>query len=755
MRKRPLCAICVLFIVIQSLRVLFSGVEDMKATALESLAAEGVRVRVDGTVHRIERKEKVTAFYLKENAVSAAGREITESDILVYFPIEENNIEIKTGNVLRVTGEAQAFDPARNPGNFDQRGYYRRQGIHVLVWAEQIEVLSGETRWLRHQLARLREEWDRLLVRHLGGYYGGTMSAILLGEKNGLDPEMKTMYQKCGISHLLAISGLHMTFLGMGIYKMMRRLGCGFAPSGMAGVVLLILYSLMIGAGVSSLRALIMFLVRIGAEVTGRDYDLLTSLSLSAAVLCGWRPLYLTDAGFLLSYGAILGIALFEPVFSDLFGRGKAEGKVRRWILSGLCTSLAVNLMLLGPLLYFYYEIPPYSVLLNIVVIPLMPAAMGAGLAGSALALVWDAGGGAVLQVCRGVLAVYDLVCGWSSALPFSRIVAGKPEMWQLAVYYAALGIVFSLYVHQKERRMRRGVEKPCRVHGAACLLLTAAMILVCRGVCRDGFLPRDEIQAAVLDVGQGDCIHIRGPSADILIDGGSSDVSDPWPYRIGPWLLSRAADCLDYVFVTHGDQDHINGIREMLTDQAFGVEVRNLVLPPREYHDEMLEELALTAAQNGTAVLLMEPGGQVTDGGLTVRCLAPSPDETLEPGNEASLVLEAVYGDFRMLLTGDVEGRGEEALVKSGSLESCSVLKAAHHGSENSGSEEFLEIVQPVVSVISAGRGNRYGHPHAETVRRLEHIGSRIYSTQENGALVIRTDGRRMWITGTVSGTS
>ena len=280
-------------------------------------------------------------------------------------------------------------------------------------------------------------------------------------------------------------------------------------------------------------------------------------------------------------------------------------------------------------------------------------------------------------------------------------------------------------------------------------------MILVCRGVCRDGFLPRDEIQAAVLDVGQGDCIHIRGPSADILIDGGSSDVSDPWTYRIGPWILSRAADCLDYVFVTHGDQDHINGIREMLTDQAFGVEVRNLVLPPREYHDEMLEELALTAAQNGTAVLLMEPGGQVTDGGLTVRCLAPSPDETLEPGNEASLVLEAVYGDFRMLLTGDVEGRGEEALVKSGSLESCSVLKAAHHGSENSGSEEFLEIVQPVVSVISAGRGNRYGHPHAETVRRLEHIGSRIYSTQENGALVIRTDGRRMWITGTVSGTS
>lgn len=159
------------------------------------------------------------------------------------------------------------------------------------------------------------------------------------------------------------------------------------------------LYTLMIGAGVSSLRALVMFLMRIGADMTGRDYDLPTSLSLAAAAVCAWQPLYLADAGFLLSFGAILGICLFSPVFSEMFtgekqkqknsrnGDVSLREKLRRAVLGlaeSLSSSMAVSLMLLGPTLYFYFEIPPYSVFLNILVIPVMPLAMGAGLPGLA-----------------------------------------------------------------------------------------------------------------------------------------------------------------------------------------------------------------------------------------------------------------------------------------------------------------------------------------------------------------------------------
>ena len=787
MKKRPLCAICILFLVIQSIRVLFSGVEETQPSALEKVVSYGEKqVELAGTVYRIEEKKKVTAVFLKDSTVSVADQMLNESELLVYISKNETeqSTEIKIGNRAAVSGEAEIFETARNPGNFDQKTYYLRQGIHVLVWAEQFRILSLDTKPVRQFLSEVRGRWNELLVRHLGDYYGGTMSAILLGEKSGLDAGMKTMYQKSGISHLLAISGLHMTFLGMGIYNLLRKAGCGFTISGLTGGVLLILYSLMIGAGVSSLRALIMFMVRIGAEITGRDYDLLTSLFLSAAILCFRQPLYLTDAGFQLSYGAILGIALFSPVFSEMFGCAQVSDRKRRlerkktgrilwmqskgltaflWILNGLSTSLAVNVFLLGPLLWFYFEVPPYSVFLNLIVIPVMPVAMGAGVAGSALSLMSDAAGGAVLQICGGVLRSYDQVCTWAGMLPCNRFVAGKPDAPRIVVYYLVLAGLWILFKYiagkreQEEEKRKSGNKisnksrKPCRLPGCAILFFAAGMALVCRG----GFRLPDEAQITVLDVGQGDGIHIRHDSLNCLIDGGSSDVSSVGAYRLEPYFLSQGVDALDYVFVTHGDDDHISGVREMLENQTFGVKIRNLVMPLLEYQDEKLIGLAQAAAKNGTRVTVMDPGDKITTGaaeeekGMVLTCIGPESGLEVEPGNETSLVLDLSFGEFDMLFTGDVEGSGEESLISSGLLRDYDILKAAHHGSKNSGTEEFLQITAPEYAVISAGKDNRYGHPHAETLQRLNDAGGTVYSTQDNGAVMIRSDGVTMTISG------
>ena len=795
MIRRPLCMVCILFLAVQAVRAgIFQCAEDQRPSALESAVSEGTQLALTGTVSRIEEKNKVTALYLEDNAVSALGQQINEPNILVYINPDQIQKKINIGNVIQVDGEASLFEQARNPGNFDQRSYYQKQGIHVLVWAESLSVRSEQTDRIREFLSGLRAQWKGMLTEHLGEYYGNTMSAILLGEKSGLDAEMKKMYQKNGIGHLLAISGLHMSFIGMGVYGALRRIGLGFVPAGLLGGGVLVLYTLMIGAGVSSLRALIMFLVRIGADMTGRDYDLPTSLSLAAAVICAWQPLYITDAGFQLSFGAILGIWLLNPVFTEMFrcgqmfkcrrkaGAGNASSAfcaLKNKLLESVSSSLAVNLFLLGPLLYFYFEVPPYSVILNILVIPVMPLAMGAGLGGLAAGMVLPSAGGAVLQACRAVLWLYDMACSAAGKLPCSRIVTGKPGMAWLAVYYAAIAAVCAVFFFMAEKRRKREREKACigenvirpeqrqsgsmknkgreqtlpdpasltmRLSGIVLLVFATVMTLLCRG----SYTLRSGTEVTVLDVGQGDGIHIRGPEGEnFFIDGGSSDVSSVGTYRIEPYLLSCAVEKLDYVFLTHGDEDHINGMAELLEGQELGVRIRNLVLPPEEYLDEKLAGIGRTAARNGTRVVTIEAGQSLRNGDtdLEITCLGPECGTGMGPGNGASLVLGARYGAFGMLLTGDVELEGEQNLVNSGRLGRYPVLKAAHHGSRNSGTEEFLQIVKPAVAVISAGQDNRYGHPHEETLERLKNAGCVICSTQECGAVMLRSDGSSLQI--------
>lgn len=795
MIRRPLCTACILFLIVQAVRVcVFQCAEDQKPSALESAVSEGTRLTLTGTVDRIEEKNKVTALVLEDNAVSASGQQISEPSILVYINPDEIQKKINIGNVIQVEGEASFFERARNPGNFDQRSYYQKQGIHVLVWAESLSVRSEQTDRIRESLSGLRARWKGMLTECLGEYYGNTMSAILLGEKSGLDAEMKKMYQKNGIGHLLAISGLHMSFIGMGVYGALRRIGLGFVPAGLLGGGVLVLYTLMIGAGVSSLRALIMFLVRIGADMTGRDYDLPTSLSLAAAVICAWQPLYITDAGFQLSFGAILGIWLLNPVFTEMFrcgqmfrcGREDRGGKVssvfcalKKKLLESVSSSLAVNLFLSGPLLYFYFEVPPYSVILNILVIPVMPLAMGAGLGGLAAGMVLPSAGGAVLQVCRAVLWLYDMACGAAGKLPGSRIVTGKPGLAWLAVYYAVTASVCAVFFRMAEARRkkeredtnggervirpeqrqgggskRNGRAQPVpgyitltmRLSGVVLLAFAAVMVLLCRG----SYTWKPGTEITVLDVGQGDGIHIRGPEGEnLFIDGGSSDVSSVGTYRIEPYLLSCAVEELDYVFLTHGDEDHINGMTELLEGQELGVRIRNLVLPPEEYLDEKLAGISRAAARNGTRVVTIQAGQSLRNGDtdLEITCLGPECGTDMGPGNGASLVLGARYGAFGMLLTGDVELEGERSLVNSGRLGRYPVLKAAHHGSKNSGTEEFLQIVKPAAAVISAGKDNRYGHPHEETLERLTDAGCMICSTQECGAVMLRSDGSSLQI--------
>ncbi len=733
--NRPLCLAAVLLIGIQA--ILTGGfriARDLKPSGLELAVQEGEDVTLLGTVVRREEKPKYQVYYLTDNQVRLKNQIIKESKVLVYIKREESksiqNQEIAVGNTIYLTGEVSFFQEATNPGNFDMKFYYQKQGIHASIWADNVKIQNSKVWKVREGLTVFRCQWKEILVSCLGSYYGNIMSGILLGDKSELDGEVKALYQKSGIGHILAISGLHMSFLGIGFYRLLRKAGMPFLPAGSIGILFLLLYTLMVGCGVSSLRALIMFIVRMGAEITGRTYDMPTSLSLAAAVIVLWQPLYLLDAGFLLSFGAILGILVVSPVLEEFHVVPKA-----------LCGGLGIHLMLLPVMLYYYFELPVYSLLLNLLVVPLMSVVLGVGILGSVIAFFWNVGGTFVLLICKGILWGYEKMCMVTMKLPFGRIVPGQPGRGWSVLYYVFLfaGCIWGLKYAKGNRKKRKTglIRMTVVLQSVLFCLLTA----VSHG--RQG-----ELQVSMLDVGQGDGLYIRTPSGiHCFIDGGSTDISKVGTYRMEPFLKSQGVSRLDYVFISHGDADHMNGIQELLENQLLGISIDTLVLPTESVLDDSLKELALTAARFGTKTVIIQEGQQIADGEMSLTCLAPAQDYGGEIGNASSMVLALKYREFDMLFTGDVEGTGEEALTESSLLEDCDILKVAHHGSKNSSIEPFLEKIRPEISLISAGRENRYGHPHEETVKRLENRGCQIYSTQTCGAVTVKTDGRKIQI--------
>ena len=730
MKKRPLCCVCLVLFLIQSLLLLTGGQSGERLPADSLFQEEKEReVILQGQVYQKADTQKNQILYLKNNSIKSQKKSFYESKIIVY---DKTFQKIEIGKTVKLRGTAEKFERAHNPGNFDQRQYYEKQNIYGMVFSEEILGVGGKTDWLSERLYRLKQSWKTKLTDAMGEKNGAILSAILLSEKREMDAEIKELYQKNGIGHILAISGLHISFIGLSVYHLFRKMGSPYIVAGAGASVLLFLYVLMIGFSVSVMRAAIMLLIRIGADVTGRVYDMATALFFAGAVTVLLQPLYLIDAGFLMSYGAIFGILIVLPAMEKLF-------LCKSKIIKGMYASAAINLMLFPVLLHFYFEFPTYSVFLNMLVIPMMSWVLGAGLIGSLFLGLVPPIGRLLVKGCKVLLELFEWMSRLTGRLPGARIVFGQPAWWQIILYYLVLCSIVFFALRCKKR------EKLRRVRKIVLLLCVFTPVLFSMGHGMDG-----KISVTVIDVGQGDGIFVRGPeNGTYLIDGGSSDVEEVGKYRLEPFLKSQGIGHLDYVLISHGDSDHYSGVEEMLTRQNLGVDIENLVLPATYQSDEALIKLARLAKKNDISVLMIEPGMKLQEGEFQMTCIQPEENFPGEIGNASSMVLDLQFNKFRMLCTGDVEEKGEELLLEKVDGEAYPILKVAHHGSKNSTKEELLKAIRPGIALISAGKDNRYGHPHKETLKRLKKWGTTIYSTVDSGALTLKSDGNTVSVEG------
>lgn len=718
MGRRPLCLVALLFALwILCVQTGSPGGRGggLKARLPES--GKSNRIRVRGEVYRQEKK-KTNQIYLKNNSILSKGNQESFDSNIIIFTEEDRSFEI--GNIVEVNGKWKEPEQAGNPGQFDMAKWYRSQNIGMLMMKCQVVLLDGRRDVWRQLLAGIRERLEESLYAIAEPKEASLMCAMLLGDKNGMDAEVKKLYQDGGISHVLAISGLHISMLGMLLFGLFRKMGLSMWAGGITAGGVMGVYCVMTGLGVSAVRAFVMFLVYLGAQVFGRTYDLKNSLALAVILMLFQNPLLLFQGGFQLSVLAVAGLAYLYPVLKK---RVKIKGKAA----DGFLISMSVQLMIFPCVLYHFYQFSWTGIFVNLLVLPLMSVLLLAGLAGSALGLFVPAAGVLVFAPCHYILWSVERLCRLSLEIPGAEQIWGKPEAVSIFLYYGILILVFAAL----QRR-----DKSKKAFGA--VLYGCSLAVAVAGLSAHD---RKGLEMVFLDVGQGDSIFWQADGWSFLCDAGSSSVEQVGKYRIIPFLKCQGISRLDYLFLSHMDGDHVNGAEELLKENT-GISVGCLVMPEIVKQDERYCSLLAAAEERGIPVVRFHEGMGIASGKWKLECLSPPKGAEGEEKNADSLVLAVQYGRFRALLTGDVEGEGEERLTEDGRVGKVSVLKVSHHGSKNSTPERFLQQACPEISVISCGRENRYGHPSPELLQRLKASGSAVYKTMENGAVTVASEG-------------
>lgn len=732
--KRVICYLCIGFIIFVFIRDWICGREEIPLPVELEEAEDGTEFTITGEIYKLEEKDYGQLIYL-------------ESDTRKWLLYDYNFVEVYIGNMIQVNGELCLFDTARNPGNFDALNYYNTIGLVAAISVNELEVVDDGVSTIKNYLYQLRKKGIERIYEVLDEEEGSLLVAMVFGDKNDMDDEQEELYQKIGISHIFAISGLHISLLSLVVYQLLRRLSGSYVIAGVLSGALLGMYVMMIGMGISAIRAGTMFLVRVGADISGRVYDIKTSLAVAALCILIPNSDYLYQGGFLLSFGAILGVIYLIPFwngFSEqwLKNHGFEQNIKVCKVVQGIGASLGIQLMILPILLYFYYEVSLYCIFVNLLVIPLMTILLGIAMIGIVLSLVWYAGGAIFISLSGWFLQVIDVIGDVVLALPFSRLILGIPWWPMIILYYMIMAMCLGYTYILSKIQMEEGESLKGNRKIALVLCVLPLLLML--------HLPNGDMTITMLDVGQGDGIYIEGPDGGhYFVDGGSTDISSVGKYRIETYLRSIGVASLDYVFISHGDVDHLNGIEEMLARQDLGIRIKTLVVCGEAFLDDTLLGLVDTAQEYGTQVAIIQEGNVITDGEMSITYIAPISTYVGEIGNASSMILELSYEEFDMLFTGDVEGDGEEQLLaileEKATLEGFGdgeqiydVLKVAHHGSSSSSSQEFLDLVLPDIAFISAGVDSIYGHPHEEVLERLMALECDIYTTSEQGGVIL-----------------
>ena len=653
---------------------------------------------------------------------------------------KKDDIGLKFGDEIIFSSKFEAPYTERNEGGFDYSKYLKTKKIagSVMSKSENIKLVRRNK---VNILARITNDFKNALLNKIYKILprdeAGLCATLLLGEKSKIDNDIENSFREASLSHMLAISGAHISYILLGVSTVLSYLKIHKKWAKTFICMFLLFFMFLAGGSPSIVRACIMAILNLVAGMLFEKSDTFNNLGISAFIILLFNPYALLDISFQLSFGGTIGIVTFvELLYNIRLKRkgitkrknqekdGKIQGKkyseftykILIYVEQTTIMSLAANIVITPIMLYNFSSVSLVFIISNLLATPIMGICLILGMI-FLVSLIITPLAYVVAFLLGPLLKIFILVANFSSNIPFSKILMPTPKIWQILIYYLIIIIYFFKDDIQKIYPKILGNYKKIIIFLIILTLLPYGLAVI----------PTNKLEIHFIDVGQGDSMLIITPSKKkILVDGGGSEFGtfDVGKQTLLPYLLNKSIVSVDYLLFTHFDSDHCQGLLTVLES----INVKNVIIGEQGKECENFEKFSELVKLKHTNKITVKAGDTVTiDKECNFEILFPDTDLIKQNIlNNNSIVAKFWYKDYSVLLTGDIEKIAEEKLIRkykdTKKLE-ANILKVAHHGSKSSSIQQFLDEVKPEIALIGVGEKNTFGHPNDGVLERLENL--------------------------------
>lgn len=703
-------------------------------------------------------KEKKYTYQYKIKVLSVNSDNRFNGTYLFLNVNKKQNKKLELGDEVNFSGKFIKPTTRTNYGGFDYKQYLKTIKVFGTVDKGNIKIISkNRVNFIFTLSNKCLLRIEEIIESNFNEENSQLLKGILLGENSNIEDNVKDNFRNSNISHILAVSGMHIAYIVMGI-NLILKLIVGKNKLKVIIIIVLIFYMFITGFSPSVIRACSMEILVLLAGLIHRKEDTITSLSFSLLLILFYNPFLIMNIGLQFSYVGTIGILYFNKNVLKILKEIKIKNRKWRYKINGivrkivdqikeiLAVTISVQLGVLPISIYHFNMFTSYFFITNLLVSIIIGPIIILGII-TILANILSLPISIIFSKILKTLVQILMLISKIGNLPFSKIYIKTPSIYKIIIYYILiifLNFCYEIYnyknINNSKRRIRNliALAKYRFMQNKKRYKLIIIIIIIIFLVLK--VIPQ-KLEIHFIDVGQGDSTFIITPfRRTILIDGGGSSSNE---FNVGenvliPYILDRGYTKIDYVFISHFDQDHVGGILQLLQE----IKVKNVIIGKQFENSENYQNFLNIVKERKIKVIQLCAGSRVNvENKLYFDILWPERSQIISENsiNNNALVCKLNYKKFSMLFTGDIEEATEKILVSkygNTNILKSTVLKVAHHGSKSSSIEEFLQLVKPITALIGVGENNRYGHPNEEVINRLKKLNCKIYRTDLNGEI-------------------